>query len=632
VPPHGETRDNVGRVPSHGETCAKEKYASDLDPRATKLPAKIPWQGRDNFHVVPLFPFALTLIPSAYEETSLLAPSRVALPSSLAVTKRVWPRAGIPLITNRTFGTRTGSIRIAVGPRLGGPTEKVDQRARPQRIECESIPIPNAKTDLQTRQEETKGRNLISKAPSARQIQFNCKINEIDHNMGNFYVNYTLRGPDQQAVAVELAGRASIVTPEQNGCVVVFDEESEEQNQEVIAELASRLSERFNCPLLAVLNHDDDILKYQLFLNGDLVDEYDSTPGYFGDDDDEAEEENDESPSIREPEGGNAKLLCETFGANSVSKVEGILRKPSLGEEGYVFAFERHTDLAAALGISEFGVGTSFSALMAGEFPEDLDDQALIKTKGLAVASPTSEPQGTRTSRPTPGYYKVSFRAVPGLTKSIPTGWMPGLWADLQCGEHELSKDFWDATKVYREQFRTLGFVEQGFKKLKRVLNPISRESGGISYLDSTRCHFGQLIYNKSFIASEGKEMIVVVVSFTALFANEVFSCTNNPNPAFNNIPTHKVLRLKSNDLPLIYRIFVDELKKRSGQPRRFDDLNSLKAWFDSNAMELFEDNVRRGIWVRMSDYEVALARRDLPEEGQVPTSDLPATDACSGP
>jgi hypothetical protein len=70
---------------------------------------------------------------------------------------------------------------------------------------------------------------------------------------------------------------------------------------------------------------------------------------------------------------------------------------------------------------------------------------------------------------------------------------------------------------------------------------------------------------------------------------------------------------MKSNDVAVIYQSFIDEVKKRTGQPRRFNDLNSLQAWFDSNAVEIFEDNVRRGIWVRMSDYEVAVANRDLP-------------------
>jgi hypothetical protein len=147
------------------------------------------------------------------------------------------------------------------------------------------------------------------------------------------------------------------------------------------------------------------------------------------------------------------------------------------------------------------------------------------------------------------------------------------------------------------------------------VLNPNSRDRGGINYLDRTRRHFGQLIYSKTFIPARTAELVNVVIAFTAVLSNEVFSCTNNPNPTFNHIPTNKVIRMKSNDVAAIYRAFVDELKKRTYQPRSFNDLESLKAWFDEDAVEVFEDNVRRGIWVRMSDYEVARAKRDLPQQ-----------------
>jgi hypothetical protein len=85
--------------------------------------------------------------------------------------------------------------------------------------------------------------------------------------MGNFYTNHTLRGPSQQAVAVALAGRSAVVAPSQDGCVVVFDEQSDYQDTHAISSLAERLSREFDCPVLAVLNHDDDILWYQLYLN-----------------------------------------------------------------------------------------------------------------------------------------------------------------------------------------------------------------------------------------------------------------------------------------------------------------------------------------------------------------------------
>jgi len=186
--------------------------------------------------------------------------------------------------------------------------------------------------------------------------------------MGNFYTNYVLRGPSQQAVAKVLEGRSAIVTPSQNGCVIVFDEQSDGQNQNIIAELATRLSREFGCPVLAVLNHDDDILWYQLYVSGELVDEYDSSPGYF-----------DPSAEPSGPAGGDAQKLCRAFGARNVAEVENILRKSSFDEDGYTFAAERHTDLTRVLGIPSFGVGSGYRCFADGELPDGLDEDDIVK-------------------------------------------------------------------------------------------------------------------------------------------------------------------------------------------------------------------------------------------------------------
>jgi uncharacterized protein (DUF433 family) len=186
--------------------------------------------------------------------------------------------------------------------------------------------------------------------------------------MGNFYTNYTLRGPSQQAVAAALGGRSAVVTPTQDGCVVVFDEQSDEQDSAVITELASRLSRELRCPVLAVLNHDDDIFWYQLYLSGELADEYDSSPGYF-----------DPSAAPSAPTGGDAHKLCSAFGAATFAEVESILRKSSFDEGGYTFAVERHTDLARALGIPSFGVGAGFRNVSGGELPEGLNEDGIVR-------------------------------------------------------------------------------------------------------------------------------------------------------------------------------------------------------------------------------------------------------------
>ncbi len=202
--------------------------------------------------------------------------------------------------------------------------------------------------------------------------------------MGNFYTNYTLRGPGQQAVAAALAGRSAIVTPAKDGCVVVFDEASDEQNGEIIAELARRLSGELKCPLLAVLNHDDDILWYQLYLGGELVDEYDSSPNYFS-----APGEN-----ISPPAGGDAQKLCVVFAVDAVAKVEGILRKSAFADDGYTFEVERHADLAGALGIPSFGVGMGFRYISSGELPEGLAEDDLVRTKDLIGPEGNAAPLG----------------------------------------------------------------------------------------------------------------------------------------------------------------------------------------------------------------------------------------------
>jgi hypothetical protein len=118
-----------------------------------------------------------------------------------------------------------------------------------------------------------------------------------------------------------------------------------------------------------------------------------------------------------------------------------------------------------------------------------------------------------------PGYYKTNPRAVSlrgvarkwGLfrlpftyiitrfMRSPPAGWMPSLLKDLESGKGDLSERFWQATARHRQEFADLGFTEVGCKKVKEFLNPLIRDHGGINYLDATRRHFGQLLYNRAY-------------------------------------------------------------------------------------------------------------------------------------
>lgn len=190
--------------------------------------------------------------------------------------------------------------------------------------------------------------------------------------MGNFYTNITLKGASQQRVAERLrqAERSAYVSPELNGCVVVYDEECEEQDLGVLARLVSGLSKDLECAALAVLIHDDDILLYQLCRAGEVVDEYNSCPGYF------------EDVEPVPPSGGDAVKLCAEFGAaHAAERVASILRKSTLvGDEEYDFEVERHQALSEALGLPSFAVGTGYSSIQEGESPEGLDASMLVKT------------------------------------------------------------------------------------------------------------------------------------------------------------------------------------------------------------------------------------------------------------
>jgi hypothetical protein len=188
--------------------------------------------------------------------------------------------------------------------------------------------------------------------------------------VGNFYSNYTVRGSSQQAVTAALAGRKAFVSPIFNGSVVVFDQESDNQDQPLIGQLALRLSKELHCPVMAVLVHDDDILWYQLCEDGALSDEYNSTPGYF----------DVSATETAPPSGGAAEKLCAAFGATEIASVERILRMPSCADDGYIFESERHADLIQALGLPPFVLGNAYASFARGEFPEGLSERDMMSS------------------------------------------------------------------------------------------------------------------------------------------------------------------------------------------------------------------------------------------------------------
>lgn len=193
--------------------------------------------------------------------------------------------------------------------------------------------------------------------------------------MGHFYTNITLAGPTQPRLAEVLRRLEwhAYVSPTVGGVTTVFEFASESQQLDVIKDLATDLSDAFDCPALAVVNHDDSVLYFWLYESGKLTAEYHSCPSYFW---------GDHLP----PRADHVDRLCAAFGAPVARrKVEEILAYDKLdpankGAGRYVWEVERHRDLLAALGLPALSAGVGFCYIRDKDLPEGFDRSALQAT------------------------------------------------------------------------------------------------------------------------------------------------------------------------------------------------------------------------------------------------------------
>jgi hypothetical protein len=190
--------------------------------------------------------------------------------------------------------------------------------------------------------------------------------------MGLFYTNFTLRGPAQPEVldALRSMGRTAFVSPTHNGCITVYDREADEQNFDVIEEVGSGLSQRFNCPVLAAALHDDDVLYYWLFRTGALCHDYNSSPAYF-----------DPDSEPLPPEGGDSAELCAAFGRSSrEGEVQAVLAQDLLSEKATIPGeLERHEALARILGLPPYSAGVGYGTVDGGFLPEEFKNLKFIR-------------------------------------------------------------------------------------------------------------------------------------------------------------------------------------------------------------------------------------------------------------
>lgn len=236
----------------------------------------------------------------------------------------------------------------------------------------------------------------------------------------------------------------------------------------------------------------------------------------------------------------------------------------------------------------------------------------------------------------TPGYYKTDPHALrlrelvrwygiwrlPTLLLARrfmkpPAGgtWMPGLWDELACPREELPERFWGASVREREAVERLGFVEVGCGTLKpwMNLNPAILGQGRITYLDSTRRIVCSVICVRNLLpAPLNREVETVVTAFAAYFEGNALCVTNHPR-VFDTVPGSTVIRMPTGDAAAMCERIGAAIRVRKTEPRAFPDVVLLRESFDAELIREFEARVRRGLFVRMTEDEIAEARRSMP-------------------
>lgn len=172
------------------------------------------------------------------------------------------------------------------------------------------------------------------------------------------YANITLWGPQREQIAEHIRemSHGAYISPTVGGFTVVFDTACTPERPTGVWSRTADLAATFGCTALGVLNGEEGLLQYRLYVGEELVDEYSSRPP-----------DADVAPN-RAPIGGHAEALCEAFAATGREpQVEAILRRSQAAEDGPMFEIMRHRELALALGMPLFAVGSGYSRMEARE-------------------------------------------------------------------------------------------------------------------------------------------------------------------------------------------------------------------------------------------------------------------------
>jgi hypothetical protein len=189
--------------------------------------------------------------------------------------------------------------------------------------------------------------------------------------MGTTYANITLKGPKAQDILQELGnqGRSAFVSPTEDDLTTVYDMDSDEGDTQALIDLAEDLSGYFGCPALAVQTLDEELFNYWLFSDGELLDSYKSP----------SQSLDPEGKGSTRSQGGKPELLAQLFNTDATrEEIIDILHCPDQ-DCSFSLAVDRHLSLVELLALPMCSVGFGFCDLDSGEYPEDLDEEDLLR-------------------------------------------------------------------------------------------------------------------------------------------------------------------------------------------------------------------------------------------------------------
>lgn len=180
----------------------------------------------------------------------------------------------------------------------------------------------------------------------------------------------------------KLTPSRAYVSPATNGWVTIYTEATEDQDLGKLCALGGSLSKTLNADVLAFLVHDSSVALYWLYRCGDLDDEFNSAPDYFG------ESVNDET---RDRVRGNADVLLPLCLAGTTREELDEVLHPPAGPP--TFAEEIIYNLARLLGIDDARASLGFE-YFTNEGGQLLPDAGDFEPVGKGTERRTSQESG----------------------------------------------------------------------------------------------------------------------------------------------------------------------------------------------------------------------------------------------